>query len=314
MPVNLPEKLPATRTLIAENVFVMTEKQALLQDIRPLKIGIVNLMPTKIETETQLLRMLSNTPLQVEIILLHMSSHHSKNTAKEHIDTFYQTFEDIKNTFLDGLIITGAPVEMLPFEEVDYWDELCAIMEWSKTHVYSTMYICWGAQAGLYYHYGIEKYVLKEKLLGIYPHKVLIPTCRLTRGFDDPYLAPHSRYTDNRIEDLVSAGLSIISTSDEAGLYIAASNNRREIYVTGHSEYDINTLDTEYRRDIKKGLKLKPPLNYYHDDNPDNLPEMRWRAHAHLLFANWLNYYVYQVTPYDLKTLLNREEIKNVQV
>jgi homoserine O-succinyltransferase len=304
MPVNLHAELPAVRTLSAENVFVMTNKKAQSQDIRPLKIGILNLMPMKIETETQLLRMLSNTPLQVEVILLQMSSHISKNTSKEHIDAFYQTFDNIKRTVLDGLIITGAPVEMLPFEQVDYWDELCAIMEWSKTHVYSTMHICWGAQAGLYYHYGIEKHVLPEKRLGVFPHRVLIPTCRLTRGFDDPFLAPHSIYTENRIEDLEKAGLSIISTSDEAGLYIAASKNDREIYVIGHSEYDINTLDTEYRRDIKRGLKIKPPINYYPDDDPNNPPEMRWRAHAHLLFANWLNYYVYQETPYNLASLL----------
>jgi len=250
MPVNLPADLPAAKTLKAENVFYMSSRQALLQDIRPLKIGIVNLMPTKIETETQLLRMLSNTPLQVEVVLLHMSSHISKNTSKEHLDAFYQTFDDIKNSVLDGLIITGTPVEKLPFEEVDYWPELCAIMEWSKTHVYSTMHICWGAQAGLFYHYGVEKYTLEEKLSGVYPHRVLIPTCCLTRGFDDPYLAPHSRYTDVREEDVRNAGLVIISTSEEAGLYIAASENLRQVFVTGHSEYDHYTLDNEYRRDF----------------------------------------------------------------
>lgn len=303
MPVNLPANLPAARTLNAENIFFMTQKEARSQDIRPLKIGIVNLMPTKIETETQLLRMLSNTPLQIEIIFLQMISHISKNTSQEHLDAFYQTFEDIKNTMLDGLIITGAPIEMLPFAEVNYWDELCEIMEWSKTHVYSTMHICWGAQAGLFYHYGVEKYSLAEKLSGVYPHKVLIPTCSLTRGFDDPYFAPHSRYTGVREKDVAKAGLVIVSTSQEAGLYIAASKNRRQVFVTGHSEYERHTLDTEYRRDIAKGLAAKPPLNYYPGDNPENPPEMRWRAHAHLLFANWLNYYVYQETPFDLTAL-----------
>ncbi|MCL1883737.1 MAG: homoserine O-succinyltransferase [Defluviitaleaceae bacterium] len=303
MPVNLPAKLPAAKTLSAENVFVMTNAKAQSQDIRPLSIGIVNLMPTKIETETQLLRMLSNTPLQVEILLIQMSSHTSKNTAKEHLDAFYRTFEDIKDSVLDGLIITGAPIETLPFAEVDYWDELCAIMEWSKKHVYSTMHICWGAQAGLFYHYGVDKYVLDKKLSGVYPHNVLLPTCRLTRGFDDPFLAPHSRYTGVKEKDIVDAGLVIVSGSKEAGVYIAANQNRRQIFVTGHSEYDINTLDTEYRRDIAKGLDISPPINYYRDNSPDNPPEMRWRAHAHLLFANWLNYYVYQETPYDLMTL-----------
>lgn len=307
MPVNLPANLPAAQTLSAENVFVMTKKQAQSQDIRPLKIGIVNLMPTKIETETQILRMLSNTPLQVEIILLQMSSHIHKNTSKEHLDAFYQTFYDIKDIMLDGLIITGAPVETFPFDEVYYWDELCAVMEWSKTHVYSTLHICWGAQAGLYYHYGVEKFPLDDKgtkLSGVYPHRVLIPTCRLTCGFDDPYFAPHSRYTDVRAEDVEKAGLVVVSVSDEAGLYIAASKNRRQVFLTGHPEYDQHTLDTEYRRDIAKGLKISPPINYYRDNTPENPPEMRWRAHAHLLFANWLNYYVYQETPYNLESLL----------
>jgi homoserine O-succinyltransferase len=303
MPVNLPAELPAAKTLRAENVFVMTEKQAELQDIRPLRIGIVNLMPKKIETETQLLRMLSNTPLQVEVILLQMRSHTPKNTSKEHIDAFYKTFADIKNEMLDGLIITGAPIELMEFEDVDYWEELCEIMKWSMTKVYSTMHICWGAQAGLYYHYGVKKFALAEKLSGVYPHNVLLPTCRLTRGFDDPYLAPHSRYTEVREEDITKAGLVVVSTSKEAGLYIAASENYRQIFVTGHAEYDIHTLDDEYRRDVEKNLNIKPPINYYRGDNPDNPPEMRWRAHAHLLFANWLNYHVYQETPFDLKSL-----------
>ncbi|MCL2197595.1 MAG: homoserine O-succinyltransferase [Defluviitaleaceae bacterium] len=303
MPVNIPANLPATRTLNAENVFVMTSKAAEAQDIRPLKIGIVNLMPTKIETETQLVRMLSNTPLQVEVILLQMSSHISKNTSQAHMNEFYRTFDDVKDTVLDGLIITGAPVETLPFKQVDYWPELCAVMEWSKKNVQSTMHICWGAQAGLYYHYGVDKFVLPAKLSGVYPHNVSIPTCSLTRGFDDPYLAPHSRYTGVSTQDVQQAGLIIISTSEEAGLYIAASKNRRQVFVTGHSEYDIHTLDKEYRRDIKNGLTINPPINYYRGNNPNNPYEMRWRAHAHLLFANWLNYYVYQETPFDLSAL-----------
>ncbi|MCL1844383.1 MAG: homoserine O-succinyltransferase [Defluviitaleaceae bacterium] len=303
MPVKMPAKLPAARTLDAEHIFFMTEERARAQDVRPLKIGIVNLMPTKIETETQILRMLSNTPLQIEIVLIHMSSHVSKNTSQEHLDTFYQTFDDIKNSVLDGLIITGAPVEMLEFREVDYWPELCAVMEWSKTHVYNTMHICWGAQAGLFYHYGVDKFVLPEKLSGVYRHNVLIPKSRLTRGFDSPFYAPHSSYTGIRERDVVAAGLTPISTSPHAGLYIAASKDRRQVFITGHAEYDISTLDTEYRRDVKKGLEIKPPINYYMGDDPKNPPEMRWRAHAHLLFANWLNYYVYQETPYDLARL-----------
>jgi homoserine O-succinyltransferase len=303
MPVILPTDLPAVETLGAENIFVMTEKRARTQDIRPLEIVIVNLMPTKIATETQLLRLLSNTPLQIEITLVQMGGHIAKNTAKEHLDAFYQTFGDIKTTQFDGMIITGAPVETLPFREVDYWDELCAVMEWSKTHVYSTMHICWGAQAGMFYHYGIDKYELEEKLSGVYLHKVMIPLSRLMRGFDDGFLAPHSRCTDIREEDIAAAGLSILAKSDISGVYIAASADRRQVFVTGHSEYDKMTLDAEYRRDVDKGLSIKPPLNYYDDDDPGKPPVMRWRSHAHLLFANWLNYYVYQETPFDLASL-----------
>lgn len=303
MPLNLPAELPAVEILNKENVFVMTKKRALSQDIRPLEIGIVNLMPTKIATETQILRLLSNTPLQVEVILLQMASHVSKNTSDEHLSAFYRTFEDIKNKKLDGLIITGAPVETMHFEKVDYWDELCKIMEWSKTHVYSTMHICWGAQAGLYYHYGVKKYPLNEKLSGVYLHKVLNTTCRLMRGFDDPFFAPHSRYTGVCEDDIRKAGLSVFSTSEKAGVYIAASKNRRQLFITGHSEYDKLTLDEEYRRDLEKGLKVNPPVGYYKYDNPNNPPDMLWRAHAHLLFANWLNYYVYQETPYNLASL-----------
>ena len=303
MPVILPTDLPAVETLGEENIFVMTEKRALTQDIRPLEIGIVNLMPTKIATETQILRLLSNSPLQIEITLVQMGCHESKNTSKEHLDAFYQTFKDIKTKQFDGMIVTGAPVETLPFKEVDYWGELCEILEWSKTHVYNTMHICWGAQAGLFYHYGIDKYELEEKLSGVYPHRVMIPLSRLTRGFDDGFYAPHSRYTDIREEDVLAAGLSVLSKSDSAGLYIAASPDRRQVFVTGHSEYEKMTLDGEYRRDVGKGLSIKPPLNYYQDDDPDKPPVMRWRSHAHLLFSNWLNYYVYQETPYDLASL-----------
>lgn len=303
MPVNLRAELPAVEILSSENVFVMTQKKALSQDIRPLGIGLVNLMPTKIATETQILRLLSNTPLQVEVVLIEMGSHVSKNTSREHLDAFYCTFEEVKSKSLDGLIITGAPVETLPFEKVDYWEELCKLMEWSKTNVYSTMHICWGAQAGMFYHYGVDKYMLDKKFSGVYAHKVLIPTSRLMRGFDDPFFAPHSRHTDVRTEDAKKAGLSILSTSDEAGLYIAASKNRRQFFVTGHSEYDKCTLDGEYRRDLDKGMNPLPPVNYYQDNSPENPPEMRWRAHAHLLFANWLNYYVYQETPYNLEAL-----------
>ena len=303
MPVNIPVDLPAVETFKAENIFVMNEKRAQTQDIRPLEIAIVNLMPLKIETETQLLRLLSNTPLQIEVTLVRMGDHISKNTSKEHLDAFYSTFEKIKNKRFDGLIITGAPVETLPFNEVHYWDELCKVMEWSKTHVYSTLHICWGAQAGLFYHYGIDKYELPEKLSGVYPHKVLIPLSRLMRGFDDGFLAPHSRLTGNHEKDILAAGLSILSRSDETGVYIAASPDRRQVFVTGHSEYDRTTLDVEYRRDIAKGLPMKPPKNYYQNDDPSQPPVMRWRSHAYLLFANWLNYYVYQETSHDLSAI-----------
>ena len=303
MPVNLPADLPAVEIFRAENIFVMTEQRARAQDIRPLEIAIVNLMPTKIETETQLLRLLSNSPLQVEVTLVQMGGHVSKNTSKKHLDAFYRTLENIKAKRLDGLLITGAPVENLPFDKVDYWDELCAVMEWSKTHVYSTMHICWGAQAGLYYHYGIDKHELAEKLSGVYPHRVLIPFSRLMRGFDDAFFAPHSRYTGNREEDITAAGLSVLAKSDEAGVYIAASMDRRQVFVTGHSEYDRLTLDAEYRRDVGKGLTIKPPTNYYESDDPGKPPIMLWRSHAYLLFANWLNYYVYQETPYNLASI-----------
>jgi len=303
MPVNIPTKLPAVETLNEEGIFVMTQKRAQSQDIRPLEIGIVNLMPTKINTETQLLRLLSNTPLQVEITLLQMDNHVSKNTDKKHLDAFYHTYEDIKNKRFDGLIITGAPVETLPFDKVDYWNDLCTLMEWSKTHVYSTLHICWGAQAGLFYHYGIKKHNLNEKLSGVYSHKVESSSNRLLCGFDDEFLAPHSRYTNVHEEDLIAAGLSILAKSDEVGVYLAVSADRRQVFITGHPEYDKLTLDTEYRRDIDKGLTIKPPANYYEQNNPNKKPTMHWKAHAHLLFANWLNYYVYQETPYNLTSI-----------
>lgn len=299
MPVNIHRNLPAVKALTKENVFVMTGERALTQDIRPLEIGILNLMPTKIATETQLLRLLSNSPLQVEIALVQMSGHVSKNTSREHLDEFYHTFDEIKEKRFDGFIITGAPVETLEFAEVDYWQELCDVMEWTKTHVFSTLHICWGAQAALFHHYGIEKYVLPEKLSGIYPHKTLIPLSRLMRGFDSVFYAPHSRHTGVLGQDVTAAGLEILSESEAAGVYIAACKNRRQVFVTGHSEYDVDTLDGEYRRDVAKGLDIKPPVNYYEGDNPENPPFMSWRGHAHLLFSNWLNYYVYQETPYN---------------
>ena len=303
MPVNLPSSLPAVEALRKEGVFVMTDVRARSQDIRPLKIGIVNLMPTKISAEIQLLRLLSNTPLQVEITLIQIGNHVSKNTAQVHMDAFYNTFEEIESSHFDGLIITGAPVETLPFDQVDYWDELGAVMEWSKTHVYSTMHICWGAQAGLYYHYGIEKHILVEKLFGVFPHEILIPLSRLTRGFESGFYAPHSRHTTVHEEDIIAARLSVLSRSDAAGVYIAASPDRRQIFVTGHPEYELMTLDDEYRRDIDKGMEMKLPVNYYREGDSCNTPVMRWRAHAYLLFANWLNYYVYQETPYNLASI-----------
>jgi homoserine O-succinyltransferase len=303
MPVNIPTNLPAVETLSAEGIFVMTEKRARSQDIRPLEIGIVNLMPTKINTETQLLRLLSNTPLQIEITLLRMNNHVYKNTGQEHLDAFYHTHMDVKDKWFDGLIITGAPVEALPFDKVDYWDDLCTLMDWSKTNVYSTLHICWGAQAGLFHHYGIKKYELYEKLSGVYRHKVQVSSNCLIRGFDDEFLAPHSRYTNVREEDILIAGLSVLAKSNETGVYIAVSNDHRQVFITGHPEYDKTTLDDEYKRDIGKGLNIKPPVNYYKDNNLNKIPTMHWKAHAHLLFANWLNYYVYQETPYHITSI-----------
>lgn len=301
MPIKIPNNLPAASVLKSENIFVMPEKRALMQDIRPLKILILNLMPKKISTETQLLRLLSNTPLQIEIELMRVSSHKSKNTSKEHLLTFYKTFDDIKYNKYDGLIITGAPVEQLDFEEVDYWHELCLIMEWSKTNVTSTFHICWAAQAALYYHYGIPKYNLPHKVFGIFEHNVVRKNTKLLRGFNDTFPAPHSRYTGLCKEDIEkAAGISIMAESPEAGVYIMATRGGKQIFVTGHSEYDAETLHEEYIRDVNKGLDISVPKNYYPDDNPANKPKATWRAHAHLLYSNWLNYFVYQSTPYDI--------------
>jgi len=301
MPIKIPDKLPATKTLRGENIFVMTEKRAQGQDIRPLRIAIFNLMPTKIATETQLMRALSNSPLQVEIVLLHTSSHQSKNTSEEHLASFYKTFADIKDQKFDGLIITGAPVERLEFEEVDYWEELKDVMEWSKTHVTSTFHICWAAQAGLYYHYGIGKYELSKKISGIYKHKVKRPKAKLVSGFDEEFYAPHSRYTGIRKEDIKAVPeLAILVSSKEVGPYIVASGDGKHVFVTGHSEYDADTLHNEYIRDLEKGINPDIPANYYPNNDPTQKPVVRWRSHSNLLFTNWLNYYVYQITPYDI--------------
>ena len=304
MPIRIPEALPAAQTLSEENIFVMGEQRATTQRIRPLKIGILNLMPTKIATETQLLRLLGNTPLQVEVELLHTSTHESKNTSKEHLLKFYKTFEDIKDQYFDGFIITGAPVEKMEFEEVEYWEELCSIMEWTKTHVYSTFHICWGAQAALHYHYGINKYNLPEKLFGVYPHKVVADHPILCRGFDDVIMVPQSRHTTLKKEDILEVPqLQILAESDICGPYIIKIRDGRQIFVTGHSEYDSDTLEREYIRDKKAGDKIHVPENYYPDDDDTKRPVVSWRAHAHLLFANWLNYFVYQSTPYDISEI-----------
>jgi len=304
MPIKIPDKLPATKQLRSENIFVMSEKKAMHQDIRPLKIAIVNLMPTKIATETQLLRLLSNSPLQVEIQFIQMRSHNSKNTSQEHLATFYKTFDSIKNERFDGMIITGAPVENLEFEEVDYWEELVEIMEWSTTHVTSTFHICWAAQAGLYYHYGVPKYQLPKKCSGVFKHKVNRPTSKLVRGFDNEFYAPHSRNTEVKAEDIKNVkDLEILADSKEAGVYIVFTKGGRRIFVTGHSEYDADTLANEYIRDLNKGINPEIPANYFPDDNPDRKPIVRWRSHASLLFSNWLNYFVYQITPYDIESI-----------
>lgn len=301
MPIKIPDNLPATGILNAENIFVMGEKRAFHQDIRPLRIGILNLMPTKIVTETQLLRLLGNSPLQVEVVLLHPESYRSKNTPEEHLITFYKTFVQVKQERFDGLVITGAPVEQLEFHEVAYWDELKEIMDWSKHNVYSTFHICWGAQAGLFHHYQIPKHSLPAKLFGVFQHTVRKRNTKLLRGFDDVFWAPHSRYTEVRAEDIEGVDeLEILSDSDEAGIYIVVSKDGRRIFVTGHAEYDSLTLKTEYLRDLEKGLPIDPPRHYFPGNILSERPLVNWRAHANLLFANWLNYYVYQETPYNL--------------
>lgn len=304
MPIKIPNSLPAAEVLTGENIFIMTEERAERQDIRPLSIVLLNLMPKKIETETQLLRLIGNTPIQVDVTFLHPETHTSKNTSEEHLLKFYNTFSEIKDKKFDGLIITGAPVEMMPFEEVNYWEELKEIMEWSRHNVYSTFHICWGAQAGLYYHYGIEKYTLDEKMSGVFEHKVTKHNTMLLRGFDESFYAPHSRHTGIRREDIEKLNeLEILAESDEAGVYIVSAMKGRQIFVTGHSEYDPFTLKNEYERDLKKGMEPAVPKHYFPDDDPGKQPCVKWKAHANLLYANWLNYYVYQETPFDLDEL-----------
>jgi homoserine O-succinyltransferase len=304
MPIKIPDHLPATEILTSENIFVMNEDRAFHQDIRPLRIAILNLMPTKIVTETQLLRLIGNSPLQVEIVLLHAESHKSKNTSEEHLESFYKTFAEVQDQKFDGMIITGAPVEQLDFEEVNYWDELTQIMEWSKRNVFSTFHICWAAQAGLYYHYGVPKHPLPEKMFGVFPHTVNRKHTKLMRGFDDIFFAPHSRHTEVRREDIEKVpALEILSESEEAGVYIVASRDERQFFITGHSEYDPGSLKWEYDRDVAKGLPINIPQNYYPDDDPSRPPVVKWRGHANLLYVNWLNYCVYQETPYDLNQI-----------
>ena len=302
MPIKIPNDLPASKTLASENIFVMTETRAMTQDIRPLKILILNLMPKKIETETQLARLLGNTPLQVEPTLIHTTTHQSKNVTEEHLLSFYKTFDEVKEQNFDGMVITGAPVEHIPFEQVEYWDEICEIMEWSKTHVHSTLHICWASQAGLYYHYGIKKHQLKEKLFGVFPHTVDYKASILFRGFDDIFYVPQSRHTTFLTEDVEKIpGLKVLASSERGGVYAVSSKNGRQIFITGHSEYDADTLQNEYLRDLSQGKEIKIPENYYPGDDPTKPPMVTWRAHANLLFSNWLNYFVYQSTPYDIE-------------
>ena len=311
MPIKIPNELPAYKTLTNENIFIMDENRAVTQDIRPLKIAIVNLMPTKIDTETQLMRLLGNTALQVEVTLLHTKTHLSKNTSREHLTAFYKTFYDIQDENFDGMIITGAPVEQMPFEEVSYWDELCEIMEWSKTHVHSTFHICWGAQAGLYYHYGIQKYQLDKKLFGVFPHKVVRKSSILFRGFDDEFMVPHSRHTTIYKSDIQACPkLKILAESEEAGVYAVSIKDGKQIFITGHSEYDSETLNKEYVRDKTAGLPIEVPKNYFPEDDDSKAPRVTWRSHANLLFSNWLNYFVYQTTPYDLDDINKRKKKK----
>ncbi len=304
MPLIIPNELPAAEALLNENIFTMSETRATQQDIRPLKIVIVNLMPTKIATETQLARVLANSPLQVEMTLVTMGSHESRNISQDHMDSFYKTIDEIKDEYFDGMILTGAPVEQMPFEQVDYWKELCEIFEFAKTHVYSSMFICWGAQAGLYYHYGIDKRLMDSKVFGVFEHKVLRPHNPLVRGFDEIFFAPHSRHTEVLREDIEAcSALRILADSMEVGPHIISTENGRQIFVLGHQEYDKGTLAGEYFRDVNKGLEIDVPKNYFRNDDPEDEIMFRWRSHASLLFSNWLNYYVYQATPYDLNEL-----------
>ena len=304
MPIKIPNQLPATKTLAEENIFVMTDERAGKQDIRPLQILMLNLMPTKIDTETQLSRLLGNTPLQVELTLMHTSSHKSKNTSEDHLLAFYTTFDKVKDRYFDGLVITGAPVEMLEFEEVEYWNELCEIMEWSTTHVHSTFHICWGAQAGLYYHFGVKKKTLDKKMFGVFPHIADYKRSMLFRGFDDVFMVPHSRHTTIDREDLENIpGLKILASSPEAGVFALSTKKGRQIFITGHPEYDAETLGREYWRDVNAGKPIEIPKNYYPDNDPTKAPVSTWRSSANLLYCNWLNYFVYQTTPFDLRKI-----------
>ena len=304
MPIRIPNDLPAAQVMQQENIFVMKHQRATTQQIRPLEIVVLNLMPTKIVTETQFTRLLGNTPLQVNLELMHTSTHRSKNVPEEHLLTFYKTFDELKDRKFDGMVITGAPVEHMDFEDVDYWDELCRIMEWSKTHVHSTLHICWGPQAGLYYHYGVHKQPLEKKLFGVYPHTADYKRAILLRGFDDTFYVPHSRHTTVLREDIEAVpGLKILASSEEAGVYAVMNKNGHHIFITGHSEYDPRTLETEYLRDTTQGKPIAVPENYYPNDDDTKEPIVRWRGHANLLFSNWLNYFVYQTTPYDIETV-----------
>ncbi len=304
MPIKIPNSLPARETLEGENIFVMTEYRAIHQDIRPLNLLILNLMPTKIATETQLLRKFSNTPLQIQVELLQTISHDAQNVDRSHLESFYTSYDQIKDKNYDGLVITGAPVENLDFETVDYWEELCQIMAWSKTHVHSTLHICWGAQAGLYYHYGIPKYALPQKLFGVFDHRVLKPSSPLFRGFDDRFYAPHSRHTEVLEEDIRKVpGLEVLAVSEEAGVFAVKTEDSRQFFLLGHLEYDRNTLAQEYWRDVDRGLDIQVPRHYFPNDDPNQTPIVRWRSAGQLIYTNWLNYYVYQTTPYDLTRL-----------
>jgi homoserine O-succinyltransferase len=308
MPIKIPNQLPATQTLTAENIFVMTETRAITQDIRPLQILLLNLMPTKVDTETQLARVLGNTPLQIELELIAPAGHNSRNTSQEHMLSFYKTFADVRERTFDGLVITGAPVEHLPFEEVDYWPELCEIMEWSKTHVHSTLHICWGAQAGLYYHYGIPKRSLSQKLFGVFQHRLIDPNFILFRGFDDQFWVPHSRNTTVNAADIEAVPeLKILADSPEAGVYAVKTDQGRQVFLMGHAEYDRDTLKKEYLRDVAAGVDISLPQHYFPQDDPAQEPLVRWRSCAHLLYGNWLNYCVYQTTPYNIHSIRRGE-------